>query len=334
MLITINKAILHILDFNSGVTVFSQQELDRESNSVVSFLTKHLEKSYTAQNAKTGSFYPNSKFKSQLVDYLAGSLDFISFSMYAAELLYTAIAQSDKLDSTDVLVCDFTIDEIRVVGLLKCTNKVGFIHQVVHENEQLKTEIINHYAILPGTTQKIEEYAFIDTDTLDIKFIDKKRSVNGRDSYMIADHILECSSLISPKSTLELVNTIARTVAENHGASTMEASLKSKSYIAENTEVSEYLDPVELSKAVFPSSPLMQQEYVQEVQKAGIPETVKIDKDLAIKTGKSHKIKTDTGIELTFPVDYFQNSEYIEFINNPDGTLSIALKKIGSIVNK
>ena len=334
MLININRAILHILDFKSGVTVFSQQELDRESNSVISFLTKHIEKSYTGQNAKSGTFYPNSKFKSQMSEYIAGTLDFISFSVYAAELMYTAIAQSDTLDSTDVLLCDFTIDDNRVIGLLKCTNRVGFIHQVVQENDQLKNDIINHYAILPSLSQKIEEYAFIDVDSLDIKFIEKKRSVNGIETYIIADHILECSSLISPKSTLELVNSIARTVAENHGESTVTAALKSKSYIVENTEVSEYLDPVELGKAVFPASPLMQQEYIQEVEKAGIPATVKIDKDLAIKAGKSHKIKTDTGIEITFPVDYFQNNEYIEFINNPDGTLSIALKKIGSIVNK
>ncbi len=334
MLITINRAILHILDFHSGVTVFSQQELDKESNSVVTFLTKHIEKSYTGQNAKSGSFHSNSKLKSLLADYLGGGLGFISFSVYVAEAMNTAIAQSDTLDPTDVLICDVTIDSNRVIGILKCSNKVGFIHQVVQENDQLKNDIINHYAILPSLTQKIEEYAFIDAESLEIKFIEKKRSVNGNETYLLADHILECSSRISPKGTLELVNTIAKTVAENHGESTVTAALKSKSYIVENTEVSDYLDPVELSKAVFPASPLMQQEYVQEVQKAGIPETVKIDKDLAIKAGKSHKIKTDTGIEITFPVDYFQTNEYIEFINNPDGTLSIALKKIGSIVNK
>ncbi|SDD95672.1 nucleoid-associated protein [Sporomusa acidovorans] len=334
MVITINRAILHILDFNSGVTVFSEQELDRESNSVITFLTKHIEKSYSGQNAKTGAFYPHSKFKSQIEEYLAGTLDFISFSVYVAEAMYTAISQSDALDPTDVVVCDFTVDGERVIGILKCANRVGFIHQVVQENEKIKNDIINHYAILPGVSQKIDEYAFIDAVSLAIKFIDKKRSVNGQETYMIAEHILECSSVISPKSTLELVNSITRTVAENHGKSALEAVSKSKSFIVDNTEVSEYLDPVELGKAVFQASPIMQQEYIQEVQKAGIPETVKIDKALAIKTGKSHKIKTDTGIEITFPVDYFQNKDYIEFINNQDGTLSIQLKNIGSIVNK
>ncbi|MDF2572014.1 MAG: yejK, partial [Sporomusa sp.] len=82
VIITINKAILHILDFNSGVTVFSEQELDTQSNSVVTFLTKHIEKSYNDQNSKTGKFYPNSRFKAQVSDYISGNLDFTSFSIF------------------------------------------------------------------------------------------------------------------------------------------------------------------------------------------------------------------------------------------------------------
>ncbi|WP_371364481.1 Nucleoid-associated protein YejK [Sporomusa rhizae] len=334
MLVTINNAILHILDFHSGVTVFSEQELDIESNSVMAFLTKHIEKSYTAQNSKTGTFHPDSKFKSHVSEYLTGNVDFISFSVSVAEAMYTAIAQSDVLDSTDIVICDFAIDGTRGIAILKCSNKVGFIHQVVQENDKLKNDIVNHYAILPNPSQKLDEYAFIDAETLDIKFIEKKRSVNGLDAYLLADSILECSSLISPKETLDLVNSITLMVAENHGKSTVEAASKTKNYIMDNIEVSEYLDPVELGKEVFSSSPLMQEEFINEVKNAGIPETVKVEKSLAVKAGKSHKIKTDTGIELTFPVDYFESSEFIEFVNNPDGTISIQLKNIGSIINK
>lgn len=46
------------------------------------------------------------------------------------------------------------------------------------------------------------------------------------------------------------------------------------------------------------------------------------------------KIKTDTGIEITIPSDFFDNSEYIEFINNPNGTISISIKNVGKIINR
>lgn len=53
-----------------------------------------------------------------------------------------------------------------------------------------------------------------------------------------------------------------------------------------------------------------------------------------MKANRSHKIKTDTGIEITVPSDFFNNPEYIEFISNEDGTISIAIKNVGQIINR
>ncbi|MDR3589566.1 MAG: nucleoid-associated protein [Negativicutes bacterium] len=336
MLTIINKAILHVLDFHSGVTVFSEQELDSQNASVATFLTKHVEKLYSDSNAQSGLFYPDSDFKGRLTAYLDGSLDFTAFSVYVGEQVYSVVSLSEILDPADLIVCDLSIEGERFLAVLKCNNKVGFTHQVVTADGMVRNDIINHYAILPSITQKLDEYALIDLNSLQIRFGDKKRSIDGEDIYIIPEKILECSSSISPKKAIDLVNTIARKVSENHGqnaVSSVAAVSKAKNYLVENAEVSDYLNPVELGRRVFSSSPMMQDEYIKEVQQAGIPETVKVDRALAEKKGKSHKIKTDTGIELAFPADYFQNTDYIEFINNPDGTLSIQLKNIGKIVN-
>ena len=49
---------------------------------------------------------------------------------------------------------------------------------------------------------------------------------------------------------------------------------------------------------------------------------------------RNHKIRTDTGIEISFPAEMGSNSEYIEFVNEPNGLISIELKNIGSIENR
>ena len=54
----------------------------------------------------------------------------------------------------------------------------------------------------------------------------------------------------------------------------------------------------------------------------------------AKRVTKSHKIRTDTGIELTFPAEYGENSDFIEFFSTPDGRIEIALKNIGAIENR
>ncbi len=332
--IAINKAILHILDFNSNVTVFSEQELELGSSSVAAFLMKHVEKSYCDPNSKPGVFSPTSQFKAQLAAYGEGELSFVDFSAHIANRLYESIARSDQLISTDLLVCDLTVNGEQVLALLKCNNRTGFTHQVTQDEAGVRNQIINHYAILPSLSQKVDEYAFAGVRSAELRFADKKSCVDGQDTFILPDIILECSSRISPKETIGLVTSIARKVAESHGENSAIAVSKAKTFIMENTEVSEYLDPVELGKEVFAASPIMQQEYLQEVDQAGISDTVKIDRNLAVRAGRTHKIKTDTGIEISIPVDYFQNKDYVEFFNNPDGTLSIELKNIGKLLNK
>jgi hypothetical protein len=332
--IAINKAILHILDFNSNLTVFSENELDLGKSSVATFLMKHIEKAYCDSGAKPATFIPDSKFQEQLMMYGSINLSFVDFSVQIATLMYEAISRSDKLISADLLVCDLTINDEPVLALLKCNNRMGFTHQVTQGESGICNDIINHYAILPNPSQKLDEYAFIGIHSSDIRLVDKKCCIDGQDVFVLSDIVLQCRSQVSPKDTIGLVTSIARNVAENHGENSAIAVSRAKTYIIENTEGSEYLDPVELGKEVFAASPIMQQEYEQEVDLAGIARTVKIDKNLAVRTGRTHKIKTDTGIEISMPVDYFQNTDYVEFINNPDGTLSIALKNIGKLLSK
>ena len=333
-MIIINKAILHILDFNSGVTVFSDKELSIE-NSVETFLLKHIEKSYQDPGLKIGQFYEDSIFKKLLAKYLTDSAySFVEFSRVIAETMYANIAKSDKLESADLLIADIKIDDERMIALFKCNNKIGFIHQVTQTSDGIKNEIINHYAIMPNLSQKIDEYAFINPALETIRFMDKKYSIDGEEVFVLPECILECAYTASPKTAIQQVTTIAKKVAENHGQSALAAVTTAKSFLAENVQHSEYLQPTEIAKEIFKDSPQMQAEYLTEIQSAKVADTIKVEPDFVLKKTKVHKIKTDTGIELSIPLDYFQNTDYVEFINNADGTLSINLKKILNVMNK
>ena len=256
-MITINNAILHILDLNSGVTVFSEQELDIQNKSVVTFLTRHIERSFNDSNMKSGDFKADSKFKGQMARYIDGNLDFINFSLYIADTMNSYISKSDKLDPIDLIVCDFNTGDVRSIGILECVNKTGYTHQVIKSNGKVYNDIINYYTILPNVSQKLDEYAFIDVKSQSIKFSDKKRCIDGEDVFILPDIILECSSSISPKAAIKLVNSIMREVAENNGQNSAFAVSKAKSFILENTEVSDNLEPIKLGKKVFGSSPII-----------------------------------------------------------------------------
>ena len=66
-----------------------------------------------------------------------------------------------------------------------------------------------------------------------------------------------------------------------------------------------------------------------------VPERVPVERKQVERAAvRNHKIRTDTGIEISFPAEMGSNSEYIEFVNEPNGLISIELKNIGSIENR
>jgi hypothetical protein len=98
----------------------------------------------------------------------------------------------------------------------------------------------------------------------------------------------------------------------------------------ENTAV----DIDNLAKGLFRDSFEIQKEYAENVRKAGVSTGITMEDAYVEKHFRTQKIKTDTGIELNFPSEMFNNKDMMEFINNPDGTISILIKNVNKIINK
>lgn len=155
MIASLKRAIVHILDANSGVSVYSEEELDVTDASINSFITKHIEKVFEDASMRNAEFSENSGFKYHLAEYIKDENYFITMSKFIAQRVYEGVTQSDKPDSSDLIVCDCMINERPLLAVLKCENKIGYTHQVLQDDGKVKNQIINHYAILPTTSQKL-----------------------------------------------------------------------------------------------------------------------------------------------------------------------------------
>lgn len=332
-MIIIEKAILHILDFHSGVTVYSDTELPVK-DSIETWLLKHIEKAWGSQDAKPGTFYDDSAFLKQIASYDAGELSFIDFSKQIAKTLEDAFTHAEEMPSSDVIVAAVSIDEVPYLVILRSNNHIGFTHQVNQTENGIQNEIINHYSIMPNLSQKIDEFAFVNLQTKEIKTAAKKYTLDGNPVIVLPEVLLECSLTPSPKEAMKNLSKAAAKVAESFGQDKVATEAAVKSYVAETMQKGTELDLQEAGKEIFHDNPAMQQELDTAIRDAGITEPVQMDPEATLKKVSRHKLKTDTGIELTIPTDYFDNTEFIEFNNNEDGTLSITLKHISNIVNR
>ena len=333
-MVVIDKAILHILDVNQSNEVFSDALLEM-NEPTVEFIIKHVEKSIASQDAKKGSFYNNSEFKVLLEGYLQENMDFIPFSRQVAGNLYKLLTTAEAVASTDLLICDGRVDEVRYLIMFKCNNHQGYVHQInVDEQGKVATELVNNYAILPGLTQKIDEFVFINCDTMEILSKSRKYNMDGNNIFLLPELFLECAQAPSPSETIKEINKAVKKVTEAYCQDEVAAVTAVKSFIAENMEKEAVLDPVAVGQQVFQDNPSMAADYNHAIETAGFAEPVEVNQEATLKKMKKHKLSTDTGIELTIPTDYFENTDFVEFFREEDGSMSITLKNIQNIINR
>lgn len=332
----VNHAILHILDFESAVNVMSQRELDLDKRAVRSFVTSHLRRARTSGDNKRGAFAEDSAFAGELKSFFFGERDFIDLSQQIAEFVSGELAKAEKIESTDVFVADFEDDDdVRWFAVMLMNSRMAFMHEVAREGGEVRNDISRHYAILPSPSQKVASFALVRASTMDVYFQDKKRKIAGEDTFLIPDGLLQCETGVSGKEAIDAVTRVVEQVAEEHGANTAVALAKAKAAVAEAVEEDEELPPWDIVDEAFEDEPVMRDAIKASLQEEHLPERVPVERAQVERAAvRNHKIRTDTGIEISFPAEMVDNPDYIEFVNEPNGLISISLRNIGSFENR
>lgn len=332
----VNHAILHILDFESAVNVMSQRELDLDTRAARSFVTSHLRRARTSGNNKRGAFAEDSAFAGELKSFFFGERDFIDLSQQIAEFVSGELAKAEKVESTDVFVADFEDDDdVRWFAVMLMNSRMAFMHEVAREGGEVRNDIARHYAILPSPSQKVASFALVRASTMDVYFQDKKRKIAGEDTFLIPDGLLQCETGVSGKEAIDAVTRVVEQVAEEHGANTAVALAKAKAAVAEAVEEDEELPPWDIVDEAFEDEPVMRDAIKASLQEEHLPERVPVERAQVERAAvRNHKIRTDTGIEISFPAEMVDNPDYIEFVNEPNGLISISLRNIGSFENR
>lgn len=336
MIIRLNKAILHVLDANSAISVFSKAELDLEDKPTKSYVQSMCRKALFSTDYRNGTFNSNSEMFKRLSRYFQGTEDFIELSGDIAKFLFGELERADKVNSTDILVADFlNEDDERHLGVFLLEGRRAFVHEVTQVGEAVSCDIMRHYGVLPGASQKLGSWFLVRAGAMHITFMDKVRSIEGEEVEIIPDELLQCKSEASSRETIDCVTEIVEKVADDYGSNAALALSKAKAYVAENVQESSTFSRAGLAEEVFSENEPAQKSFELQADVRHLPKIVSVDKRaVAQKRVRNHRIVTDTGIEVSFPAEYGENTDMIEFSTESNGLISISLKNIGSIENK
>lgn len=331
--IIMKTGIVHILDSSVGVPVLSDCPIDL-SGDLSEFLKAHIEKLTESDDVKLCRFGNDSPVK-QLLEQCTPET-FVETSRQLAQLLYDIMNANIDIPPADVAVVVFSSGGSDYLALLKMNYKTSYTHLTKEQEGKNANSIILQKALLPGQGQKLSEAFVVNLGTGELLVTEKKYEVNGEKRLYFSELYLECHAPLSQKSKLDIVTRAVEQVNRKYyGDDDAERKMEIKNVIYRELEEEGAIKVESLREKVFPDSPEMQTAFDEKMEKYNLSyETVQPKNEQTVKKFQSQRLTTDTGIEITIPMEEYQNPDRVEFITNPDGTISVLIKNIGHLMSK
>lgn len=327
----LEAAALHCLDYSHGMTNLSEETLAIEDPFLEKFVIRYVKKALNDMRLRTGYFEEDSEFLGILEDYVSEKYNFLSFTRKAAEC-FDAFVKNIAVHSYDLLFARFTNEQVPYAAMIVLENQEVYAHtSVLNESGRMKNSILVE-TVLPSFTKKADTFALIDLLHKEVKFVDDTKWNSGEVN-VLQDMVLGCTGEKSHGEVIEEVSTIAQEVAVQFDENPTFLLPKVKQYIRKAGQEEKPLVLKEAAEEIFDDEKMVSA-FLAKSEEKQLPEEVVVPKKAVERKMKNQRIRTDTGIELSFPVDYYQNPEYIRFNNEPDGTISITIQHIGKIMPK
>lgn len=334
MEIRIRKAVLHILDTSVGMPVLSEKELELNLE-IETFLEKHLAKVLEDDSTRAAYFYEGENRVREYCQRIAAGEDFLAVSTGLTAELYQIMQSHVEIPPADLLCCLFEADETKFYGVLKFNYKSNFIHYVQMEDELNAVTLIRQRTVLPSESQRVEECFIVNLDDFSLKLIEKEYEIDGEKQFYLSKLFLNCHFDLSAREKARLIDKTAQKVAKKYCGDPVAPLARLRKAVTEEMDGEGAVNLERVAQAVFYDDPSAKREYLEEIRSAGLEQPeVKLTEKITNKKFRNHKIQTDTGVEIEFPADYFNDRDKLEFVNNLDGTISIVIKNVGKITNK
>lgn len=328
----IKHVILHVLDKNSGNLIASQDELDLNQPSLHEYIEKLIEK-FKNSDYKTGQLTDNDDISSKISD--SNNQSFATKATVLAEELFDIIAPSETIPAGDLLVIEFSEGVDDFFSILKLNFTPRYTHAVEYQDEKLVNNLVLNQAVLPAATQKVDEGIIINLMSGIYMLIEKKYLIDGHRTNYFSENFLKIQPENSTKDNIQVIKQAVKSVASKFDMPEHEVLAETQNTIFDTVQDDGEIKTSVIAESVFKGNVSAQQAYQQIMDTKqlesdiNVPNTERIEKKYRLQ-----RFKLDSGIEISIPMDIYQDKSKVEFINKPDGTMSLIIKDIESIINK
>ena len=331
--IYLKKAIMHIIDRETGSPVFSQKELDLTKEFVRDYLQKKIQKISSAQT-KTGTLAAENGF-TKLIQ--ACQEDFVPASEQLVQRWFEVYQESEEAPSADVFLVLYEVDTVMHLALLKNNYREAYTHFIEADEEGIDNKLILNRAILGSKSQKADEALAVDLNGLSYELIEKKYEFSGKKQNYLSERVIESVPAPTQEAIVKVIQKVAKSLGKKFETEEFDLIADLKEAVYDTIEEKGRLDHEMIAEKVFKDNVTAKLAFKEEVQEKGfVPEAepVREVQEISEKKFGKQKFKLSNGIELVVPVDVYRNPDLIEFVNNPDGTISVMIKNVEEVMNR
>ena len=327
MEIIIHQAILHVLDTTLDAPVLSGGGMELTAEKTA-YLQNHIEKLLASDEIRQCRPLPDSAFRNELEH----NQDFIDLSCRIAGVLFDYMHAHTTIPGADLAVVDFTRDGAPWLGILKLNYKNGYTHYTETVEGAPVNSIIQQRACLPTQSGKVEEGALVNLTDYSMRLLEKKYDIDGHKGFYLSSVVFQYTQAEPEKKKLQAIQEAAAQAVKDAYEDEPHADAQVAMLIANQAADNDNQVSVEQVRQQlaeeYPLAAVPFDDYVEKsevLEEAAAPVTVT---PARIRRMESRSIRTANGIEVKIPTELLNSDSELEFLHDPDGSVSLLIKNV------
>ena len=327
MEIIIHQAILHVLDTTLDAPVLSGGGMELTAEKTA-YLQNHIEKLLASDEIRQCRPLPDSAFRNELEH----NQDFIDLSCRIAGVLFDYMHAHTTIPGADLAVVDFTRDGAPWLGILKLNYKNGYTHYTETVEGAPVNSIIQQRACLPTQSGKVEEGALVNLTDYSMRLLEKKYDIDGHKEFYLSSVVFQYTQAEPEKKKLQAIQEAAAQAVKDAYEDEPHADAQVAMLIANQAADNDNQVSVEQVRQQlaeeYPLAAVPFDDYVEKsevLEEAAAPVTVT---PARIRRMESRSLRTANGIEVKIPTELLNSDSELEFLHDPDGSVSLLIKNV------
>lgn len=325
MALKIKNAILHILRNDGPPSIFSEAELDIDSEICEAFIAKHVKKLINNPAVRTATFLPDAEIYAWLDKYQKGEKYFKETSLAVAEKLDAIMKKHTDIPPCDMLIARVGHNSGDYLAMLLLQYQEVYAHNSKGSDNQLKT-----CTALPFASGKVEFAALVALEgaALPLSLAEKPVDIDGNSVMYFSEIFLNCDTSPSKKEQAALINDVTAEFVDEYFKRDPKISAKIKTAMVEEAEAEDGFISMDNVAARAFEDPETKAQYVSTLREVGIQEDLPLGERVVKQQFATHKIKAENGVEIRFPAELAAIEDDLEITTHPDGTVSVLFRNL------